>query len=105
MRISVVILLMFMGQSVSADECPCDAYPFEPNPPCYSQCVKFLIENSDIKLSQIKNLDPGVAISVSILRRDDFERFANIEKIMNKENLEAEAVKVIPDRGGLFLEM
>jgi hypothetical protein len=101
MKKILFIVFVFMCSVVHAQDCTCDIYPFEPNPPCFKQCVKFLVKNKEVKLSGIQNLDPGVAVSISALRNVKDLSNLNLEFITNKKELEEEAVKIIPDQGSM----
>lgn len=60
--------LALLPSIASAAECNCTEYPFKPNPPCYSKCVKTIVKDKTIPLSSIKDLDPAVAEQIESLR-------------------------------------
>lgn len=38
--------------TVAQEGCPCRPYPFEPDPPCYKQCVKIIAQRADLNALQ-----------------------------------------------------
>lgn len=70
-----------------AEDCERNAYPFEPNPPCFKECVEEYVTNEKMELLRIENLDPGVAVSISVLRGSG----AELDSITSKRALEIAA--------------
>ena len=92
-----IFLVLFLAGSASA--CDCTTYPFKPNPPCYSECVETLTSNKNINLSSVKNIDPGVSVSISVLRQQADMSTINASAINDKASLEREAERLAPDVG------
>ena len=82
-----------------ADDCACNIYPFKPNPPCYKNCIRFLVKNKDMKITDIQGIKPSVVLSIFALRNDERGAMANFDAIKGRDRLEAEAVKIIPAQG------
>lgn len=99
------LLLSLIAGVVSAKECNCSIYPFEPNPPCFRICVKTLSLDTNKDLSTVKNIDPGVAVGIKVLSESESPeatiskgtnvKHINFNKINGKADLEREALKLL----------
>ena len=74
--------------------CDCTTYPFSPNPPCYGQCVSKLAAEGDGAIASVKNLDPGVKLSIQVLARSKSNNKTDWTAIRQKSDLEQAAQKV-----------
>ena len=98
-KIFLFTLAFISVPAIAEEDCACKIYPFEPNPPCYKECVKLLVENKNVRLTEIENLDPSVALSVFALRKQGLESGVDLNSINNQKQLEFEAIKVVPAQG------
>ena len=73
--------------------CDCSSYPFTPNPPCYGQCVGKFVKVSNPDLSSVKDLDPGVAVSLKVLAASPNRSQFDFSKFIGKQELELAAQK------------
>lgn len=99
MRLLLVLLMASFNSSLFANDCACNIYPFKPNPPCFENCVRFLVQNKDVKIADVKGIEPRVVLSIFALRNDERGAVVNFDAIKDRDRLEAEAVKAIPSQG------
>lgn len=99
MKKTLFIFLASFCIPTIAEDCGCKIYPFEPNPPCYKKCIKYLVENKNVKLTDIENIEPSVAVSIFALRKKERDSIVNLDSITNQKELQLEAIKVIPAQG------
>lgn len=75
--------LTAVNMPVNASECTCMSYPFDPNPPCFKQCVKKSIESDGKNLSTIKNLPDSVRTNLEVLverkKNNQLSDYSNIQ--------------------------
>lgn len=94
-RIVIALPLFLLTVAVSATECDCSSYPFKPNPPCYGICISNLSSSKNINLTNVKNIDPGVAVGIKVISESKYRETTNFMGIKEKADLEREALRLI----------
>ena len=87
-----ILLIIFVPIKAYAVECDCTKYPFKPNPPCYGKCVAKFTTNTHMDITKVKNINPGVSLSIKVLSANKNHKVINFNSIKNKEDLEREAL-------------
>lgn len=94
MKYIIVLIFSILTFSYAlASECDCTLYPFKPNPPCFGSCVAKLSASPHNSLSLVKNIDPGVSLSIKVLSAHKAGINVDFSKITGKKALEEEALK------------
>ena len=96
--LSLILLSFGFLDAVAAQTCDCSNYPFKPNPPCYGKCVARLSESKDTDLSKVKDLDPGVSVSIKILSAKNNRSEVDFSNIKDKRQLEVVTLKSIENK-------
>lgn len=91
-KVLLSLLFLFSAAGVSATECDCSNYPFQPNPPCYGICVEQLSSQKNIDLTDVKNIDPGVSVGIKVLSESQNLDAIDFKSIKGKADLEREAL-------------
>lgn len=76
-----------------ARECDCTEYPFKPNPPCFNLCVAKLSAKPVSEAAVVKNIDPGVSVSIGVLSQSKNRAAIDFKSIQGKQDLENAALK------------
>ena len=98
MKVLLFTISLLTANSTCAQACDCSSYPFKPNPPCYGKCVAKLSESKDTDLTRIRDLDPGVSLSIRVLAAKESRSEIDFSRINDKRQLEAATLKSIEDK-------
>ena len=93
MNKSLLIALLSCTSVAYAQECDCSKYPFKPNPPCFGQCVSQLSAKPASETVVVKNIDPGVSVSIGVLGQSKDRSTVDFKSIQGKQDLERAALK------------
>lgn len=92
--IAISLFVVSAANAQDATKCKCLEWPFLPDPPCPNVCFRSLTDQKDLDLSKVKNLDPGVAVSIRVLRADKSKiDFANINSKRDLEKLALDSLQ------------
>ncbi|HWD31516.1 MAG TPA: hypothetical protein VG536_08045 [Pseudomonas sp.] len=76
-------------------DCNCLSYPFEPAPPCYSQCAKSIVDNEGKDVDKIQNLPSKVRNDLQILiEKKQNAQAINFNSITSAYSLDKAATKM-----------
>lgn len=89
------LLITFSTAAVSATECDCSNYPFQPNPPCYGICIDKLSSAGHIDTQMVTGIDPGVAVGINVISESKFRDKNILLVIKGKKGLEREALRLM----------
>jgi hypothetical protein len=96
MRIKLTLLLALAAVGTAqAQQCDCKSYPFKPER-CFEECVKKLSAQPAIAIDQVKDLDPGVSLSLRVLSQNrTATTIPNLDGVRSKGALERAALESI----------
>ena len=95
--IVLIYCLGLFGQATaqSSPDCKCVEYPFTPDPPCAKVCYRKLAIEGNTDFKKIKNLDPGVALSLRVLASRPDKALLDFSKVNSKADLETLALQSV----------
>lgn len=84
-----LLIALVAVPSIAEEKCPCDSYPFEPNPPCYPICTRNLSKSKD--LSGVRGLTPEAAAAIRSISSSSNWTSIDFSKVRNEADLKAVA--------------
>lgn len=104
MRYPALFLLLGLARPAFAQvQCNCLEYPFRPDPPCSQQCFKVLVDSDADGIAGVRDLDPGVAVHLRILRTRKDKSEIDFSSLKSKRDLESFSLKSL-EKGSVRLE-
>lgn len=98
MKLLFGILTFASATLVHAQSCTCLEFPFTPEPPCNSICLKKLTSSPEPDLSKVKSLDPGVALSIKVIAKNPDAAKIDFGQFKTKSDLENFALKSVEQK-------